>query len=98
MAKAWLDVQVDLELTRLQPNGLDQLKIFENAISKSPSQEDTGGQTSFGPENWPLQVLNQQPSQLSALLQKLHSRYIHKNADFNHITLFSLGFLYIHNI
>lgn len=73
MAKAWLDVQVDLELTRLQPNGLDQLKIFENAISKSPSQEDTGGQTSFGPENWPLQVLNQQPSQLSALLQKLHS-------------------------
>ncbi|KAL7234868.1 hypothetical protein ACSBR1_018352 [Camellia fascicularis] len=46
MAKSWLDVQVDLELARLQP---------------------------VGPENWPLQVLNQQPRHLSALLQKLHS-------------------------
>ncbi|KAL7603921.1 nuclear pore complex protein NUP107 [Lactuca sativa] len=35
--------------------------------------EDITSESLLGPENWPLQVLNQQPRDLSALLQKLHS-------------------------
>ncbi|RVW52206.1 Nuclear pore complex protein NUP107 [Vitis vinifera] len=38
-----------------------------------PGEGDSESQSSVGPENWPFQVLNQQPRQLSALLQKLHS-------------------------
>ncbi|GMP40743.1 hypothetical protein CsSME_00011074 [Camellia sinensis var. sinensis] len=73
MAKSWLDVQVDLELARLQPGGMDQFKTYEDAIDKSHGQGDSVSPSTVGPENWPLQVLNQQPRHLSALLQKLHS-------------------------
>ena len=73
MAKSWLDVQVDKELARLQPGGMDQFKSYEEAIEETPEQGD-GGQQIAGPDNWPLQVLNQQPRHLAALLQKLHSR------------------------
>uniref|UniRef100_A0A5B7BC96 Nuclear pore complex protein n=1 Tax=Davidia involucrata TaxID=16924 RepID=A0A5B7BC96_DAVIN len=72
MAKSWLDVQVDLELARLQPGGMDQFKSYEDLIDRSPGQDGVS-QPMIGPENWPLQVLNQQPRNLSALLQKLHS-------------------------
>ncbi|GMP40675.1 hypothetical protein CsSME_00011027 [Camellia sinensis var. sinensis] len=73
MAKSWLDVQVDLELARLQPGGMDQFKTYEDAIDRSHGQGDSVFLSTVGPENWPLQVLNQQPRHLSALLQKLHS-------------------------
>ncbi|CAL5381200.1 unnamed protein product [Camellia sinensis] len=73
MAKSWLDVQVDLELARLQPSGMDQFKTYEDAIDRSHGQGDGVSPSTVGPENWPLQVLNQQPRHLSALLQKLHS-------------------------
>ncbi|GMP40730.1 hypothetical protein CsSME_00011064 [Camellia sinensis var. sinensis] len=74
MAKSWLNVQVDLELARLQPGGMDQFKTYEDAIDRSHGQGDGVSPSTVGPENWPLQVLNQQPRHLSALLQKLHSR------------------------
>ncbi|CAL5321765.1 unnamed protein product [Camellia sinensis] len=73
MAKSWLDVQVDLELARLPPGGMDQFKTYEDAIDRSHGQGDSVSPSTVGPENWPLQVLNQQPRHLSALLQKLHS-------------------------
>ncbi|KAI8028124.1 Nuclear pore complex protein NUP107 [Camellia lanceoleosa] len=73
MAKSWLDVQVDLELARLQPGGMDQFKTYEDAIDRSHGQGDSVSPSTVGLENWPLQVLNQQPRHLSALLQKLHS-------------------------
>ena len=72
MSKSWLDVQVDLELARTQPGRMEQLKSFGDVGDGSPGQID-GATLAAGPENWPLQVLNQQPQNLSALLQKLHS-------------------------
>ncbi|CAN0877923.1 Nuclear pore complex protein NUP107 [Linum grandiflorum] len=73
MAKSWLDVQVDLELAGLQPGRLEQLKSYGDNTEGSPVQSDNGSQGSGGPDSWPLQVKNQQPRNLSALLQKLHS-------------------------
>ncbi|KAL5160667.1 Nuclear pore complex protein NUP107 [Glycine soja] len=73
MAKSWLDVQVDLEITRSLPGGVDQLRTFGDVIDGSPGNADGSFEPSNGPENWPIQVLNQQPRQLSSLLQKLHS-------------------------
>lgn len=72
MAKSWLDFQVDVELARLQPGGNDHFKNFEEAIS--PDFADGASQPAVGPDSWPLQVVNQQPRHLSAVLQKLHSR------------------------
>ena len=74
MAKSWLDVQVDLELARLQPGGMDQFKGYEDLIERSPGQVDDVSQPTMGPESWPYHVQNQHPRNLSALLQKLHSR------------------------
>ncbi|XP_073219812.1 nuclear pore complex protein NUP107 isoform X2 [Cicer arietinum] len=71
MAKSWLGVQVDLEVTRSLPGGVDQHRTFRDLIDESPGHVD--GSFDNGPENWPIQVLNQQPRQLSSLLQKLHS-------------------------
>lgn len=76
MAKSWLDVQVDLELTHLEPGRLDQIRSFVDASDRNLGNSDTGFQPSNGPENWPLQVYNQQPRQLPDFLQKLHSGYI----------------------
>jgi nuclear pore complex protein Nup107 len=70
MAKSWLDVQVDLELAQSKP-GLTER--FKSCIDESPEATQNGCQASFGPEDWPLHVLNQQPRDLPALLQKLHS-------------------------
>ncbi|KAI7978985.1 Nuclear pore complex protein NUP107 [Camellia lanceoleosa] len=39
MAKSWLDVQVDLELARLQPGGMDQFKTYEDAIDRILNQQ-----------------------------------------------------------
>ncbi|OWM86025.1 hypothetical protein CDL15_Pgr027251 [Punica granatum] len=72
MAKSWLDVQVDIEVARLQPGGMNQSKFFGDDNDGSPGIEGSS-QSSVGPESWPLQVVNQQPRNLSALLQKLHS-------------------------
>ncbi|KAK4726467.1 hypothetical protein R3W88_031384 [Solanum pinnatisectum] len=71
MAKSWLDFHVDVELARLQPGGSDHFKNFEEAIN--PDFADGASQPAVGPDSWPLQVVNQQPRHLSALLQKLHS-------------------------
>ncbi|CAN1827470.1 Nuclear pore complex protein NUP107 [Linum perenne] len=73
MAKSWLDVQVDLELAGLQPGRLEQLKSHGDNAEGSPVQSDNVSHASGGPDSWPLQVKNQQPRNLSALLQKLHS-------------------------
>ncbi|OMO70586.1 Nuclear pore complex protein [Corchorus capsularis] len=73
MAKSWLEIQVDIELARSQPGRMEQLKRYENGIDGSPGGNDGNSQPSSGPESWPLPVLNQQPRDLSALLQKLHS-------------------------
>ncbi|KAM5579600.1 nuclear pore complex protein NUP107 [Rosa sericea] len=73
IAKSWLDFQVDLELAHLQPERLDQIKSIADAIDGSPAHGDGAVQPSSGPGSWPLQVSNQQPRQLSDLIQKLHS-------------------------
>ncbi|WCJ39372.1 hypothetical protein M5689_020364 [Euphorbia peplus] len=73
MAKSWLDVQVDFELARSQPGRMEQLKSSGNFMDGSPEKFENVSHTSSGPESWPLQVLNQQPRNFSALLQKLHS-------------------------
>ncbi|KAK6911833.1 Nuclear pore protein 84/107 [Dillenia turbinata] len=72
MAKSWLDFQVDLELTRMQPGRTDQFRSSDG-FDGSPGQLDGASQSSVGPDSWPLQVINQQPRQISAFLQKLHS-------------------------
>ncbi|XWS20034.1 hypothetical protein CRYUN_Cryun31cG0066700 [Craigia yunnanensis] len=73
MAKSWLEIQVDLELARSQPGRMEQLKSYGDGVDGSPGGIDGTSQPSSEPERWPLQVLNQQPRDLSALLQKLHS-------------------------
>lgn len=75
MAKSWLEVQVDLEFANVQPGSLDQFRNSGDIIDGSPGSSDHASQRSNRPENWPLQVLNQQPRQLPDLLQKLHSGY-----------------------
>ncbi|XP_052183667.1 nuclear pore complex protein NUP107 [Diospyros lotus] len=72
MAKSWLDVQVDLELARRQPGGIDQFRSYEDDIDRSPGHAE-GVSSPLVAESWPLQVLSQQPRHLSSLLQKLHS-------------------------
>lgn len=73
LAKSWLDVQVDLELARSQPGRMEKLKSYGDSIGGSLELIDSASHSSTGPENWPIQVLNQQPRNLSSLLQKLHS-------------------------
>ncbi|KAJ4958550.1 hypothetical protein NE237_025661 [Protea cynaroides] len=73
MAKSWLDVQVDLELARFQQGRNEQFRSYGDAIETSPGQGDQALLPSNGPESWPCHVLSQQPRDLSALLQKLHS-------------------------
>lgn len=73
IAKSWLDFQVDLVLAPLQPERLDQIKSIVDAIDGSPAHGEGAVQPSSGPGTWPLQVSNQQPRQLSDLIQKLHS-------------------------
>lgn len=85
MAKSWLDVQVDLELAQSKP-GLTER--FRSCIDESPETMQNGCQASLGPEDWPLHVLNQQPRDLPALLQKLHSGY-----ECDYWEIFFLSFL-----
>ncbi|KAL0562213.1 hypothetical protein IC582_002665 [Cucumis melo] len=72
MAKSWLDVQVDLELTRSHGK-MDISKSIMDTVDGNPGQSDRTSQVCDGPESWPLPVLSQQPRQISVLLQKLHS-------------------------
>lgn len=64
MAKSWLDVQVDLELSQYQTS---------RPYEKQLDDDMNGAQSSVGPESWPYHVLDQQPRDITALLQKLHS-------------------------
>jgi len=64
MARSWLDVQVDLELSQYQTSRPDEKQLDDDM---------NGAQSSVGPESWPYHVLDQQPRDLTALLQKLHS-------------------------
>ncbi|XP_074268244.1 nuclear pore complex protein NUP107 [Silene latifolia] len=72
MAKSWLDVQMDMDLAQLQPGRMELLKNYEDATEGSPGQGSSSAILGK-PENWPLQVQNQQPRHLSSLFQKLHS-------------------------
>ena len=65
---------MDLELAHLQRGSLDQFRNSGDVIDGSAGHNDL--HPSNGPENWPHQVLNQQPRQLSDLIQKLHSGYL----------------------
>ncbi|XP_024969419.1 nuclear pore complex protein NUP107 isoform X3 [Cynara cardunculus var. scolymus] len=73
LTKSWLDVQVDVELSHSQSGGIDQYRSSDGGTERSPGQGELNSQPFLGPENWPLQVVKQQPRDLSALLQKLHS-------------------------
>lgn len=73
MAKSWLDVKVDLEVTRSRAGGEDLVKKIIDLAEGSPGHADSSPESADAPENWPFQVLNQQPRQISSLLQKLHS-------------------------
>lgn len=73
MAKSWLDIQVDLELARSQPGRMEQLKNYKESVDGSPGGTSVISPQISGTENWPMQVLSQQPRDLSSLLQKLHS-------------------------
>lgn len=74
MAKSWLDVQVDLELANFQTGRIEKLKNYGDAMDVS-GQGDQPTRPSAGLEGWPFHVLDQQPRDLPALLQKLHSGY-----------------------
>lgn len=78
MAKSWLDVQVDLELASSQPGRMEMLKSYGDDTEGSAGQMNSSSQATNGPENWPMQVLSQQPRDINALLQKLHSGYFYK--------------------
>ncbi|KAL6908067.1 hypothetical protein ACP4OV_002237 [Aristida adscensionis] len=67
MAKSWLDVQVDLELSQYQTSRPDEKQLDDDMNGTQPML------SSVGPESWPYHVLDQQPRDISALLQKLHS-------------------------
>ncbi|KAJ0980723.1 hypothetical protein J5N97_008978 [Dioscorea zingiberensis] len=72
MAKSWLDVQVDLDLANFHPGRMEYKHYGDDLNGTSV----LGGQTSLplaGPESWPCPVLDQQPRDLPAFLQKLHS-------------------------
>ncbi|XP_064946540.1 nuclear pore complex protein NUP107-like [Musa acuminata AAA Group] len=69
MAKSWLDVQVDSILAQFQQARLEG-KQFGEDINGSSMQ---GLSSTASSENWPCHVLDQQPRDLPALLQKLHS-------------------------
>ncbi|URD83221.1 Trypsin [Musa troglodytarum] len=69
MAKSWLDVQVDSVLAQFQQARLEG-KQFGEDINGSSMQ---GLSSTASSENWPCHVLDQQPRDLPALLQKLHS-------------------------
>lgn len=73
MAKSWLDVQVDIKIVGLQPEGMIHLKSYEDDINGSPDQMESTSVPSIGSHGWPVQVLKQQPRSLSSLFQKLHS-------------------------
>lgn len=73
MAKSWLDVKVDLEVTRSRAGGEDLVKKIIDLAEGSPGHADSSLESADALEYWPCQVLNQQPRQISSLLQKLHS-------------------------
>lgn len=75
MAKSWLDFQVDAELTNFR-QGSPEDKQYGDGMNGTASHENQSLLSSGGPETWPCHVLDQQPRDLPALLQKLHSSEI----------------------
>lgn len=67
MAKSWLDVQVDLQLASSQHG-----RAVEKHYGDDSAVISSHG-PSAGSETWPDHVLDQQPRDISSLLQKLHS-------------------------
>uniref|UniRef100_A0A0A9EP24 Nuclear pore complex protein n=1 Tax=Arundo donax TaxID=35708 RepID=A0A0A9EP24_ARUDO len=67
MTKSWLDVQVDLQLSQYQTSRPDDKQLDDDMNGTQPML------SSVGPESWPYHVLDQQPRDVAALLQKLHS-------------------------
>ncbi|KAK9101593.1 hypothetical protein Scep_025023 [Stephania cephalantha] len=73
MAKSWLDVLVDLELSRLQSGRAVDLKDYVDNVDGGARVGNGTLRPSGGIDTWPSQVISQQPRDLTALLQKLHS-------------------------
>ncbi|EEC80177.1 hypothetical protein OsI_22031 [Oryza sativa Indica Group] len=67
MTKSWLGVQVDLVLSQYQTSRPEEKQFDDEMNGTQPMLN------SAGPESWPHSVLDQQPRDISALLQKLHS-------------------------
>uniref|UniRef100_A0A0E0MHL3 Nuclear pore complex protein n=1 Tax=Oryza punctata TaxID=4537 RepID=A0A0E0MHL3_ORYPU len=67
MTKSWLGVQVDLVLSQYQTSRPEEKQFDDEMNGTQPMLN------SAGPESWPHSVLDQQPHDISALLQKLHS-------------------------
>lgn len=71
--KSWLEVQVDVELARLHPGKVDQLKSDGELTEMSEAIVEFNAGSITGPESWPQHVLDQQPRDLASLFQKLLS-------------------------
>lgn len=74
MAKSWLDVQVDLQLSHFQQEKIEPMRNY-GGDGNGISEEGLVSQSLADSESWPHHVIDQQPRDLSSLLQKLHSRY-----------------------
>lgn len=73
LVKSWLDIQVDLELVRLQQSKSEQMKNNGTEPDGNDALGDLSMEGSSGPDVWPRQVLDQQPRDIQTLFQKLHS-------------------------
>ncbi|KMZ57642.1 hypothetical protein ZOSMA_83G00150 [Zostera marina] len=71
LAKSWLDVQVDLVLAQFQQGSSCDVKSFEDSVNGLIQQGI--GNSQYSSESWPHHVLEQQPHDISSLIQKLHS-------------------------
>ncbi|XP_078148291.1 nuclear pore complex protein isoform X3 [Carex rostrata] len=77
MVKCWLDAQVDVHLSQLQKGG-GAIGYDRRSNDDEMSGSLSGGSEHMSlppvsPGSWPYQILDQQPRDMSSLLQKLHS-------------------------
>ncbi|CAA7401213.1 unnamed protein product [Spirodela intermedia] len=72
MAKSWLDLQVDLQLSQFQQERIEPMRNY-GGDGNGISEEGLASQSLADSESWPQHVIDQQPRDLSSLLQKLHS-------------------------
>ncbi|XP_078444355.1 nuclear pore complex protein isoform X2 [Wolffia australiana] len=72
LAKSWLDVQVDQQLSQFRQVRSEQMRNY-GVDGNSFPEEGLTPQSLVDSESWPQHVIDQQPRDLSSLLQKLHS-------------------------